>query len=92
KKILDDVTLARQQTDLENYARQLRRQRLDREYERSKVLGFTDTAEILNGRSAMFGITAGILTEYWTGQSLPQQVETLLSALGVLPLDYESMF
>jgi hypothetical protein len=40
----------------------------------------------------MFFITVGILTEYWTGQSFPQQVETMASVIGLLPLDYESMF
>lgn len=43
-------------------------------------------------RSAMFGITVGILTEYWTGQSIPQQVETFAQLLGLLPLDYETYF
>lgn len=40
----------------------------------------------------MFGITVGLLTEYWTGQSIPQQVETLIQVLGLVPLDYESYF
>lgn len=43
-------------------------------------------------RSAMFGITVGLLTEYWTGQSIPQQIETLVQVLGLVPLDYESYF
>jgi hypothetical protein len=40
----------------------------------------------------MFFIVVGVLTEVWTGQSLPQQVETMASVLGLLPLDYESGF
>ena len=44
------------------------------------------------GRSAMFGITVGMLTEYWTGQSIPQQIETFAQLLGLLPLDYDTYF
>jgi hypothetical protein len=47
---------------------------------------------LLYCRVAMFFITVGILTEYWTGQSFPQQVETMASVIGLLPLDYESVF
>jgi hypothetical protein len=92
KITLDVATLQAQQKDLENFARQLRRERLDKEAEESRVLGFTPTAEIINGRAAMFFITVGVATEYWTGESMPKQVETLLSTIGLLPLDYESMF
>ncbi|KAG5183475.1 hypothetical protein JKP88DRAFT_238520 [Tribonema minus] len=92
KIVVDDATLAQQQIDLEKYARQLRRQRLDREAEEARLLGWTPAAEINNGRAAMFFIVVGILTEYWTGQSMPQQVETMASVMGLLPLDYESMF
>lgn len=43
-------------------------------------------------RSAMFGITVGMLTELWTGQSIPQQIETFAQLLGLLPLDYDTYF
>lgn len=40
----------------------------------------------------MFGVTVGMLTELWTGQSIPQQVETFAQVLGLLPLDYDTYF
>ena len=37
-------------------------------------LGFTDYAEILNGRLAMLGLAIGLLTEYFTGQGILSQI------------------
>mmetsp|Transcript_3272 Transcript_3272/g.5074 ORF Transcript_3272/g.5074 Transcript_3272/m.5074 type:complete len:153 (+) Transcript_3272:34-492(+) len=87
---VDDDTLAKQQVELENFARELRRQRLDKEAEENRFYGWTPKAELLNGRMSMFFFAVGCLTEIWTGESLPQQVETMASVLGLLPLDYES--
>lgn len=43
-------------------------------------------------RSAMVGIVAGLLTESFTGHSIPQQIEDYAQILGLLPLDYETYF
>ena len=43
-----------------------------------RVWGLTEQAEIINGRTAMFFLVVGLLTEYWTGQSIPDQVFTML--------------
>ena len=45
-----------------------------REYEESRLTGFSEQAEIINGRTAMFFLVTGLLTEYWTGQTIPEQV------------------
>jgi hypothetical protein len=45
--------VAHLQIDLENYARQLRRQRLDKEAEDGRLLGWTKAAEINNGRQVI---------------------------------------
>ncbi|CAM9266215.1 unnamed protein product [Scytosiphon promiscuus] len=92
KIVLSPEVLAEQQKGLEKIAQQLRRERLDKEAEDAITFGFCPRAELWNGRSAMFGITVGILTEYWTGQSIPQQVETFAQLLGLLPLDYDTYF
>ncbi|CAM9208346.1 unnamed protein product [Hapterophycus canaliculatus] len=92
KIVLSPEVLAEQQKGLEKIAQQLRRERLDKEAEDAITFGFCPRAELWNGRSAMFGITVGILTEYWTGQSIPQQIETFAQLLGLLPLDYDTYF
>ncbi|CAM9931371.1 unnamed protein product [Ectocarpus fasciculatus] len=92
KIVLPPEVLAEQQKGLEKIAQQLRRERLDKEAEDAITFGFCPRAELWNGRSAMFGITVGMLTEYWTGQSIPQQIETFAQLLGLLPLDYDTYF
>ena len=69
---LDELTLAAQSTAMDNIAKEWRRKRANREYEDSKLLGFTAQAEIVNGRSAMFFIVVGLLTESFSGESIPQ--------------------
>lgn len=36
--------------------------------------GFTEVAELLNGRAAMLGIVIGILTELLTGKGILEQL------------------
>ena len=60
---------------------------LKREIEESNLLGFVAPAEIVNGRSAMFFIVVGILTELFTGESMPSQVATMLQTFGIIGLD-----
>ncbi|KAI0563783.1 high light inducible protein [Gracilaria domingensis] len=81
---LDEITLAKQRRVLEDYSKQLREKRLEEEREASRLFGFVPYAETLNGRLAMFFIVTGLLTEYWTGYTLPEQVELMLRTLGIL--------
>ena len=53
-------------------------------YYESISSGWGPTPEILNGRFAMFFLVTGLVTEYYTGQSLPQQVYTLLQTLSII--------
>ena len=46
--------------------------------------GWGPSPEIINGRSAMFFIIVGLVTEYYTGRSLPQQVYTMLQNLAIV--------
>lgn len=83
---LSELELARQSRDLD--ALEARWERISElvDWEQSKLTGFSEQAEIINGRAAMFFIVVGLLTEYWTGQSIPQQVLTLLRVTGVVGL------
>lgn len=84
KIVLDELTLAKQRTVLEEYARELRKKRLEQEREDSRLFGFVPYAETLNGRLSMFFFVTGLLTEYWTGYTIPEQIELMLRTLGVI--------
>lgn len=84
KIVLDELELARQRTELEKYTAELRRERLLEEREASRLFGWVPFAETLNGRLAMFFIMTGLLTEYWTGYSIPEQIELMARTLGIL--------
>jgi len=75
---LDEITLARQTTALESLAAGWSRRREFRSWEDSRMTGFSEQAEIINGRTAMFFLVVGLLTEYWTDQSIPDQIFTML--------------
>lgn len=87
KMQLNEIELAQQVTELTKLEEKWRRERLEREYEESQKVGFVEGAEVLNGRLAMFFLVTGLLTEYWTGQTMPQQVEEMLRIAGVIGFD-----
>ena len=87
KMQLNEVELAQQVTALSKLEDKWRAERLDAEYEGSRKLGFVEGAELLNGRTAMFFLVTGLLTELWTGQTMPQQVEEMLRIAGVIGFD-----
>jgi hypothetical protein len=84
---LSDIELARQATALGGLEDKWRRERDIQEYENSAKTGFVPKAELLNGRAAMFFLVTGLLTEYWTGISIPGQVEEMLRIAGVIGFD-----
>lgn len=86
KAVLDEMAMAKQSSDLDALAANWQRKRELVEWESSKLTGFSEQAEIINGRAAMFFIVTGLLTEYWTGQSIPEQIVTLLRTTGVIGL------
>ena len=77
KQVIDDITLAKQSTALGKLAASWDRQGVP-ELGGQSDDGFSEEAEIINGRTAMFFLVVGLLTEYWTGQSIPDQVFTML--------------
>lgn len=87
KIVLNEVDLASQVTELTKLEEQWRKESLYADYEESKQVGFVERAELLNGRTAMFFLVTGLLTEYWTGISMPGQVEEMLRIAGVIGFD-----
>jgi hypothetical protein len=84
---MNEIDLARQVTALTALEDKWRNERIQSEYEASINVGWVPTAELANGRTAMFFLITGLLTEYWTGVSLPGQVEELLRIAGVIGFD-----
>lgn len=84
KIVLNEIELAQQRTALEQYAKELRQKRFAEEIEAARLFGWVPYAETLNGRLAMFFLVTGVLTEYWTGYTIPEQVELMLRTLGVI--------
>lgn len=87
RKVLSDMEIAQQATALGALEDKWRQERLEQEYEDSAKTGFVPLAELLNGRTAMFFLVTGLLTEYWTGVSLPGQVEEMLRIGGFIGFD-----
>ncbi|KAA8495616.1 Light-harvesting complex-like protein OHP2, chloroplastic [Porphyridium purpureum] len=81
---LTPAELAEQKKVLVALSEEWKAERMDREFEQSRLFGLTRRAEILNGRVAMFFLATGLLTEYWTGENIPEQVETLFRTLGLI--------
>ena len=87
KIVLNEVELARQVTALSKLEDQWRKEREVQEYEADRKVGWVYRAETLNGRTAMFFLVTGLLTEYWTGFTLPGQVEEMLRIGGIIGFD-----
>lgn len=87
KVVMNEIELAKQVTELNKLEEKWRKQRQIEEYEESKTVGFVENAELLNGRFAMFFLATGLLTEYWTGISMPGQVEEMLRIGGFIGFD-----
>jgi hypothetical protein len=78
------MELASQITALGGLEEKWRKERLLQEYNADIQIGWVPKAEVTNGRFAMFFLITGLLTEYWTGISLPGQVEEMLRIAGVI--------
>ena len=87
KIVLNEVELAAQVTALSKLEEKWRKERVVQEYEKERLLGFTAQAEMYNGRFAMFFLVVGLLTELWTGVTIPGQIEEMLRVGGFITFD-----
>jgi hypothetical protein len=87
KIVLSELEIAKQVTALEKLETKWRKERQIEEWEADKRVGFVNKAELLNGRTAMFFLVTGLLTELWTGMSMPGQVEEMLRIGGFIGYD-----
>merc|ERR1712032_229533 len=84
KIVMGEIELAKQVTALDKLEEKWRKERLYAEYEAGRKTGWVEEAEILNSRTAMFFLVTGLLTEYWTEYSIPDQVEEMLRIAGLI--------
>lgn len=87
KMVLNEVELAAQVTELTRLEESWRKERAFQEFEEGQTVGWVGNAEILNSRFAMFFLVTGLLTELWTGVSIPGQVEEMLRIGGFIGFD-----
>lgn len=83
---LSEMEAAEVNAKLDALAEKWKRRQIALEDESAKSIGWVEASEQINGRLAMFFIIVGLVTEYYTGQSLPQQTATMLQTLGIIDL------
>mmetsp|Transcript_15183 Transcript_15183/g.27570 ORF Transcript_15183/g.27570 Transcript_15183/m.27570 type:complete len:185 (-) Transcript_15183:436-990(-) len=88
KMVLSELDLAAQVTELSKIEDRFRKVRQDQEYEKARIIGFVPMAETYNGRFAMFFLVVGLLTELWTGITIPGQIEEMARVGGFIGVDY----
>ena len=88
KMVVNEIELARQSTELAKLEEEYKKTRLQQEYDDARILGWTGRAEMFNGRFAMFFLVVGLLTEYWTGVTIPGQIEEMLRVGGFIGPDF----
>mmetsp|Transcript_1421 Transcript_1421/g.3615 ORF Transcript_1421/g.3615 Transcript_1421/m.3615 type:complete len:132 (-) Transcript_1421:384-779(-) len=84
KIILSKSIIGEREAKLKTLSEKWKKERIAKENFDKKTLGWTKNSEILNGRTAMFFIVTGLLTEIWTGQTIPDQIETMVRTLGII--------
>jgi len=81
---LSDIELVEQEAKLKALSEKWKKREDLQAYQESIRSGFGPDPETINGRTAMFFIIVGLITEYYTGQSMPAQVNTLLESLSII--------
>ncbi|KAL7428420.1 hypothetical protein ACHAXH_006039 [Discostella pseudostelligera] len=84
KIVVNEIELAAQVTELSKIEEKYRAIRKAKEYEDARIIGWVPQAEMYNGRYAMFFLAVGLLTEYWTGISIPGQIEEMARVGGFI--------
>ena len=88
KLVVNEIDLAAQVTELTKIEEKYRKIRKEKEYEEARIIGFVPMAETYNSRFAMFFLTVGLLTEYWTGITIPGQIEEMARVGGFIGPDF----
>lgn len=84
KATYTDVELAEQSSKMDALAAKWRDREIEASDTAGAMAGWVLKSEQINGRLAMFFLLTGLITEYYTGESVPQQVATLLRSLAII--------
>ena len=79
-----EMELAEQDAKLTALSEKWKRMEQELDYQSSIRSGWGPSPERINGRTAMFFLVTGLVTEYYTGQSLPDQFYTMLQTLSLV--------
>ena len=85
---LSEVEEAEVAAKLDALSTKWRKRENQQEMDKGQALGWGISPEQINGRMAMFFLITGLITEYYTGQSMPQQVYTLLQTLAIVEVSH----
>lgn len=81
---MSEMELAEQSAKMDALSDKWRKRQEAKEDEAASRVGWVGASEVVNGRFAMFFLLVGLITEYYTGQSVPQQVYTMLQTLAIV--------
>jgi len=84
KMEVNEIEMLERSAKLDALSAKWRTREMQAEYEDASKIGWVKKAQTINGRLAMFFIFVGLITEYYTGESLPQQTATMLRTLAVI--------
>ena len=84
KIVVNEIEIAERTAKLDALAAKWRRRQEELEWDQGLNVGWVFKAETINGRLAMFFLITGLITEYYTGESIPQQTLTMFRTLGII--------
>ena len=84
KMVVNEIEIAERTAKLDALAAKWRRRQEQLEWDQELNVGWVFKAETINGRLAMFFLIVGLITEYYTGESIPQQTLTMFRTLGII--------
>jgi hypothetical protein len=84
KMVVNEIEIAERTAKLDALAAKWRKRQEQLEWDQGLNVGWVFKAETINGRMAMFFLIVGLITEYYTGESLPQQTLTMFRTLGIV--------
>eukprot|EP00964_Phaeocystis_antarctica_P145646 scaffold111756_cov90-Phaeocystis_antarctica.AAC.4 len=84
KMEVNEIEMVERTAKLDALAAKWRKRQEQLEWDQGLNVGWVFKAEVTNGRLGMFFLIVGLITEYYTGESLPQQTLTMFRTLGVI--------
>eukprot|EP00320_Phaeocystis_rex_P019879 CAMPEP_0119087622 /NCGR_PEP_ID=MMETSP1178-20130426/142375_1 /TAXON_ID=33656 /ORGANISM="unid sp, Strain CCMP2000" /LENGTH=158 /DNA_ID=CAMNT_0007070847 /DNA_START=24 /DNA_END=500 /DNA_ORIENTATION=+ len=81
---VSEFEMAERSAKLDALAAKWRKRQEQLEWDAGLNVGWVFKAETINGRLAMFFLIVGLITEYYTGESIPQQTLTMFRTLGIV--------